>query len=186
MVLELLCHKERWLSDDFGSNSNVALLNKSDWLFHGLGVFKGTKQNSKSTAAEGWNWYFLRGLDVFPCINDPHVVQFFKQLFSGLDSKFIIRRKLFNFRDEGCDHATDLVIVLVVVSLLQMILMNDFSLSLISLNFPVIKVNFLQEFLLMMLEFSHFCYYRKLILLYFLSKVWESCWVRNILKDFKL
>ena len=39
MVLELLCHKERWLSDDFGSNSNVALLNKSDWLFHGLGVF---------------------------------------------------------------------------------------------------------------------------------------------------
>lgn len=39
MVLELLCNKESWLSDDFGSDSNVALLNESDWLFHSLSVF---------------------------------------------------------------------------------------------------------------------------------------------------
>lgn len=55
------------------------------------------------------------------------------------------------------DITTDLVVLVVVFSIADLVLGHNSGVSVTLVQFPVEKVNFLKQFLLMMLKFSDHC-----------------------------
>ena len=95
MVLHLPGHQKSWFCDYIGSDPDVALLNKSNSLFHGLWKFESAQHNSESSSAKGRYWQFLSLLDAIFVADQTHVVQFLKQLLGGFNSEGIVWRQLF-------------------------------------------------------------------------------------------
>ncbi len=125
----------------------MTLLNESHWLFHGLGILKCTQKHGQTSSAEGRDRYFLGGLNIFPGVDDSHVVQFLEQLLSGLDSELIIWGEKLDFRNQWSDHSADFIVMMVVVSVLEMVLVDDFGFAFVGFHFPVVEVDFFEEFL---------------------------------------
>lgn len=151
MIFKLFCYQKRWFCHDLCSNSHMTLLDESNRLLHCLSILQRTQKHSQTSSAKCWHWYFLCRLDVFPWVDNSHVVQFLEQLLSGLDSELIIRGKELNLRNQGSDHSTDFVVMVVIVSVLEVVLVDDFGFAFVGFDFPVVEVDFLEEFLLMVL-----------------------------------
>ena len=83
-------------------------------------------------------------MDVLAGVDDAHVVEFIEELFGGFDSELVVGREEFDFGDESSDHAADFVVVMVVISVLEVVLVDDFGFAFISFYFPVVEVYFLQ------------------------------------------
>ena len=144
MILHLAGYKQSRLSHHFCSHPHMPLFYESNWLFHGLCKFKTTKHNCQSSPAEGRDRKFLSHLNFILGIDKPHPMKFIKKLFCSFDSKRIIRRELLKFVDECGDQTCNFVVVGVILPILQVVSVHNPSLSLVSLNLPVVEIDFFQ------------------------------------------
>ena len=82
-------------------------------------------------------------------------MKFIKKLLSCLDSERIVRRKLLEFADECGDQTCNFVVVGVVLPILQVVSVHNSSLSLVSLDLPIVEIDLFKQFLLVKFQFSH-------------------------------
>ena len=89
-------------------------------------------------------------MDIFPVAYNPHIVEFLEELLGGFNAEGVIRRKLLNLGDERGDISTYFIVVGVVLPVLKVIAMHNPGLPPVCLHLPVVEVDFLEKFLLMM------------------------------------
>ena len=155
MIFQLSCYQKCRLSHNFSSNTNMSLLNEGNCFFHSLWKLQWAQQDTESSSAESRNWHFFSNLDIFLRVDNSHIEQFLQQLLSCLDAKSIVKGKLLDFTYQTRDQATNLIVVWIVFPVLKMIAMHDSWLPLICFHFPVVKVDFFQQFLLVVFQFAH-------------------------------
>ena len=144
VILHLAGHQQSRFSHHFRSHPHVPLFYERHWFFHGLCEFKTAQHHCQSSPAEGRDRKFLGNLNFVLGIDEPHPVKFIKKLLCSLDSERIVRRKLLEFADEGCDQTCHFVVVGVILPILQMVSVHNSSLSLVGLNLPVVEIDLFQ------------------------------------------
>lgn len=133
----------------------MALFDKGHRLLHGLSKLQRTQKHSETSSAEGRDGDFFCCLNILSGVDDAHVIEFFEELFCGFDSKLVVGREVFDFGDEGSDHSADFIIVMVVVPVLEVVLVDDFGLSFVGFDFPIVEVDFFEQLLLVVFKFAH-------------------------------
>eukprot|EP00959_Pyramimonas_sp_CCMP1952_P300346 6282114-Pyramimonas_sp.AAC.1 len=154
-VLETAGHKERRVGDRLRSDTHVPLLDERHCLAECLGHLQAHHHHCQPASAEGGHGELVAERQTLLRRNNTQEKQLLEQLLRQLYSNGIPGVHLLHDADQSRYHATQLVVLLVVVAVLDMVPAHYLRLTVSILALPLQEVNLLEKLTLVMLERPH-------------------------------